>query len=364
MDVPRHRSSEPTPAERGYALGAAERERIGMVAGVYDGLFAVTSGLGPADVRRLGGQALERIAAWSPDLAAEIDGIAAGSGLQIEAVAALNARTELLAAAAGECSTIACLGTATSSGHALGVQTWDWHEELAGGWLVWTIEHADGRRTETLTEAGIVGKIGMNDRGVGVLLNILGHRDDGSPLGVPVHALCRRILDEADGAVQALQILAAAEMSASSAVTVVADDEDGGVACAVELSPTGPGFVTPDERGILVHTNHFLAEPGRAGDTGVRTGPDSVLRLDLARRRVAGIDAGAIDADVVLDAMASHRANPGAICCHPAAGAVFGDRWTTLATVVLEPALREMRVLRGGPCQTEAASTTAAAARQ
>ena len=93
----------------------------------------------------------------------------------------------------------------TASGSALGIQTWDWHNELAEGWMVWTIEHPDGRRVETLTEAGIVGKIGMNDRGVAVLLNILGHRDDGPPVGVPVHVLCRSVLDQADGAVAALE---------------------------------------------------------------------------------------------------------------------------------------------------------------
>jgi len=63
--------------------------------------------------------------------------------------------------------------------------------------------------------------------------------------------------------------------------------------------------------------------------------------------------------------MESHRGGAGAICCHPAAGAVFGDRWTTLATVVVEPARADMLIYAGGPCQRAAtASTTAAAAKQ
>ena len=331
---------------------------------VYRRLFAVRVGLSGDDLRRLGSQALDRIAAWSPALLEEIDGIAHGSGFEVELIGALNARTELLAASAGECSTIACLGTATASGSPLGVQTWDWHEELREGWLVWTIEHADGRRVETLTEAGIVGKIGVNASGVGVLLNILGHRGDHSPVGVPVHALCRRVLDEADGAVAALTMAAGATMSASSALTVVADDADGGVACTVELSPAGPGFVMPDARGVLIHTNHFLADPGPARATrwcasrptrcyGSITPPGGWPQIEAP-----------IEAEDLLTAMDSHRGGSGAICCHPAAGAVFGDRWTTLATVVIEPARAEMRVLAGGPCQRAAASTTAAAAKQ
>jgi isopenicillin-N N-acyltransferase-like protein len=358
----RHFSAEAGAGDRGHALGAAQRERIRLVTGVYARLHAL-NGLGDADVAALGVQALDRISAFAPELAGEIEGIASGSGLPVETIAALNARTEILAATAGECSTIACLGSMTASGSALGVQTWDWHNELADGWIVWTIQHPDGRRVETMTEAGIVGKIGMNDRGVAVLLNILGHRDDGPPIGVPVHILCRAVLDRADGAVQALETIAAADLSASSAITVITD-EDGGAICTAEVSPAGPGFLTPDERGVLVHTNHFLEQPGRSGDTGVRAGPGTILRLDLARRRMAAMRPGEVTPAGVLAAMASHRGGPSAMCCHPNAGDGLGDRWTTLATIVAEPAARELTVYRGGPCQIAAASTTAAAARQ
>jgi isopenicillin-N N-acyltransferase-like protein len=358
----RHFSAEAAPGDRGRGLGAAQRDRIAHSTGVYARLFAL-NGLGDGDVAALGAEALERIGEFAPELGTEIEGIAAGAGLPVETLGALNARTEILAASAGECSTIACLGAMTASGSALGIQTWDWHNELSDGWIVWTIEHPDGRRVETMTEAGIVGKIGMNDRGVAVLLNILGHRDDGPPVGVPIHVLCRAVLDRADGAVAALDTIAAAEVSASSAITVVTD-EDGGAVCTVEVSPAGPGFVTPDERGVLVHTNHFVEQPGRAGDTGVRDGPGTILRLDLAKRRMASMRPGEVTPEAVLAAMASHRGGPSAMCCHPDPGDTLGDRWTTLATIVADPAARELTVHRGGPCQIAAASTTAAAARQ
>jgi isopenicillin-N N-acyltransferase-like protein len=358
----RHFSNDASAADRGRGLGVAQRDRIGLVTGVYASLYAL-NGLGAADIARLGGQALDRIAVFAPELESEIEGIAAGCGLPVETIGALNARTEILAAAAGECSTIACLGSMTASGSALGIQTWDWHHELADGWIVWTIEHSDGRRVETLTEAGIVGKIGMNDHGVAVLLNILGHRDDGPPVGVPIHVLCRAVLDRADGAVTALETIAGAEVSASSAITVVTD-EDGGAVCTVEVSPAGPSFVTPDDRGVLVHTNHFLEQPGTAGDSAVREAPGTILRLDLARRRMAAMRPGEVTAGAVLAAMASHRGGSSAMCCHAEPGAALGGRWTTLATVVAEPGVRGLVVYRDGPCQIEAASTTAAAARQ
>ena len=80
-------------------------------------------------------------------LAREIEGIADGAGLPVEHVAALNARTEVLALAAaggrGECSVAVVLDGEREGPVAL--QTWDWHEELAGSFHVLCIEHPDGR---------------------------------------------------------------------------------------------------------------------------------------------------------------------------------------------------------------------------
>jgi len=213
-----------------------------------------------------------------------------------------------------------------------------------------------------MTEAGIVGKVGVNGAGVAVLLNILGHRDDGPPIGAPVHVLCRHVLDQSRDGVEAMAILSNATMSASSAVTVIADDADGGIVCCVELSPAGPGFVTPDQDGLIAHANHFLADPGRQADTMVREAPDSVLRLDHAARRLrAAAASGPLTEDALRDVLHSHRGGAGGICCHPHPDAAFGDRWQTLATVAVDPAHRSMRLLSGGPCQSQ---STEAAARQ
>ncbi len=59
------------------------------------------------------------------------------------------------------------------------------------------IEHPDGQVVRTLTEYGIVGKLGVSRRGLGLLLNILHHEGDGRGIGVPVHVVARRVLDEA-----------------------------------------------------------------------------------------------------------------------------------------------------------------------
>ncbi len=353
MSIPAHHSTESTPGDRGRGLGAAQADRIAATAEIYLRLFRLR-GLEEGQVLEFGAEALDRIGDFSPQLSDEIAGIAAGSGLAPELIGALNARTELLAAGRGECSVIACLGTATSSGTPIGVQTWDWHDELSDSWMRWTIDHPGGHRVETMTEAGIVGKVGVSSEGVAILLNILGHRDDGPPIGIPVHVLNRHVLDRAGDGVEALAMLSNAAMSASSAVTVIADDEDGGTVCTVELSPAGPGFVTPDLRGVLFHTNHFLADPGRLGDTDLEIAPNTVLRLDHATRAMSRILVGEIDQDAILQAMHSHQGGgPDGICCHPSPSAPFGDRWRTLATIIVEPADGRMTLRRNGPCGHE-----------
>jgi hypothetical protein len=195
MSHPRFTSAVLTPRERGREFGETWRARIAATVDGYRGLFAMA---GTADLSLLGEQALARIDGWAPDLGEEIRGLAEGAGLPLHDVAAANARTEILAMLghrAAECSAIVALGA--PGAEPVAVQTWDWYAGFADKWLVWTIPHSDGRQTTTLTEFGIVGKLGVNSRGVGCLFNILHHQSDGAPMGISVHVVARRLLDEA-----------------------------------------------------------------------------------------------------------------------------------------------------------------------
>ena len=223
------------------------------------------------------------------------------------------------------------------------MQTWDWHAELADGWLVWTIEHPGGRVVNTLTEYGIVGKIGVGGA-LGVHLNILHHARDGGPVGVPVHVVVRHLLDAARDVGHARDLAAAARVSASSALTLVG----AGAAVTAELHPGGPGIVHPDAHGMLLHANHFLAPDAAAGDRAHVDDPGSYGRLDDLRARLG--ERPPRDREAALAALCSHAGGYDAICCHPDPAAPPGDRWATLATVALDPAHGTLAVRAGGPC--------------
>ena len=106
-----------------------------------------------------------------------------------------------------------------------------------------------------MTEAGLLAKVGINSQGLAVSLNILTHADDGGPVGVPVHLLLRELLATCSTVEDVAAVVEEAQMSASSAITVV--DAQGGGA-TFELSPVGSARLEPDATGHLYHANIFL----------------------------------------------------------------------------------------------------------
>ena len=347
-----YRSAPAAPHARGLDFGAAHSAEIKRTIAHYDALFQLVAER-YVDLVGEGTEALDVIQAYSPDAADELVGMATGAEVPLAVLAALNARTEILArlgnVTRGECSTVVCLGT---SGSPVSVQTWDWYELLQEDWLLWTIEHEDGTVVHTITEYGILGKIGVNNRGVGVHLNILHHREDGGPIAVPVHVLARTVLDRSHGLGDALVEVGAVRTSASSVLTLVGADAAGASAICAELSPAGPRYVLPSRDGVLLHTNHFLDPIAAAGDLEPRIGPDSFLRLDVLRRALARRHD--LDRDAIVTAMANHVGAGGALCCHPEANAAPSDRWATLVTVALDVLHGTLSARSGGPCNVSA----------
>lgn len=349
MAVRIHLSAPATPAERGEELGAAHAEEIALTLERYRMLFAQLAGE-PVDLHGAGAQALEAIEAFAPEAAAEIRGIAGGAGLEPGEVAALNARTEILAGLGAsppaECTTVVSIDH--TAGSVLTMQTWDWHELLADSWLAWTIEHPDGHVVHTVTEYGILGKIGVSTHGIGLHLNILRHSGDGGRIGVPVHVLARTVLDRARTPGEAVALLGAAETSASSAITLVGDGPRGTTAVTAEVASVGPRFVAPSERGLLLHTNHFLDPHLAAGDEAPHWAPDSYLRLEALRRRLhEGVPR---NREGLRATLCDHSAGAPSICSHADPDAVLGDQWATLATISLEVAGGSLWVHAGPPC--------------
>ncbi|MBK1787037.1 C45 family autoproteolytic acyltransferase/hydolase [Prauserella cavernicola] len=347
--VPAHATTATDPAARGHELGTACREAIHETYAGYARLFAA-HGLHPHHVRDHGRAAFAAIDAWAPHLAEEITGLAEGSGLSVWKVAALNARTEILAAAAvtgeGECSTSVVLPGGGAPPRT--VQTWDWHDTLRGGMLAWTYTTSEGRRVATFTECGVLAKIGVNDAGLGLHFNVLRHLSDSAGIGVPVHAVARRVLDEAVTVDDAARIARSARLSASTVLTVVTRDE----ARCLELCPAGIGEVYPDD-GFLLHTNHFLAPELAGGERTTAASGSSTFERDAWLRERAATALRADDLTARAHALCAHREDGAPVCAHADLALPEHQRWESLATISLDVVAGDLHVHRGGPCEVE-----------
>jgi isopenicillin-N N-acyltransferase-like protein len=347
---PAHRSTEADPAARGRAFGAAMAASVERTLRCYRRLFEVWSGLGLAAVRDRGTQVAAALAPW-PELVEEIRGIAAGAGQDVRELLAVNARTELLGGGGpAECSVVGLLPRASGDGGTVLAQNWDWHPDSAP--VLWSIATPDGHVLTTLTEAGIVAKIGCNDRGLGCCLNMLGADSDaGDAGGVPIHVLLRLVLERCGSVAEAVALLLDARVGASSAITVASDGgrEEEPALATVELSPAGSRTLAPDAHGVLVHANHFLHADLRPHDANVRSWPETLERQRIACAR---LDArhGPVGGAALEALLRSHANAPDAICRHEVADVPYEDRDATLASVVMHLAEGRMLVAAGTPC--------------
>jgi isopenicillin-N N-acyltransferase like protein len=347
VSYPRFTSTELAPRSRGREFGETWREKITATVDGYRGLF---TGLSSDDLDLLGARALERIDDWAPELGAEIRGLAEGAAVPVHDIAAVNARTEILATIghrAAECSAIVALrGPGTEP---VAMQNWDWYAGFADQWLVWEIPFPDGRRTVTLTEFGVLGKIGVNSRGVGCLFNILHHESDGAFMGVPVHIVARRLLDQAASVSGGLKLTGTAQVSASTVITVIGGLRAGKSALSAELWPNGPQFLLPDPDGLLLHTNHFLSPRAADGDAEPVNEPDTLVRLEVMRRHLTGRGRD-LTCSAALDVLREHT---GYLCCHPEPGQPLQYEFQTLASVRIDFAASDLDVISGPPCQLQ-----------
>jgi isopenicillin-N N-acyltransferase like protein len=293
-----------TARERGRIHGAAARTRIERSVATYAGLFAYC-GIDWREAQERGAAYRDVIAGLDAELLEEIVGIAEGSGRSLNEILALNARTEILPPSYpaersprwqsvddanrasgvpdwGECTAIAVPPAASATGGTLLAQNWDWLGAQRDALVVLRIRETDRSSCMTLTEAGMLAKIGLNDRGLGVCLNILRSTTDGSMPGVPVHPLLRALLKCGD---LEHAIALAERLSFSASSNVLCADARGGAA-NLEFSPLGLRVMRSDGAAIC-HTNHFLSPGHGPGEIALAPSPSSVPRLARASALVA-----------------------------------------------------------------------------
>ncbi len=335
---------DPKACGRQHGRQAADLIRFNLVG--YWRLFEFYSQLDRPAVLAQARHYFDPIRAYAPHLLEEMGGIADGAGVSLEEILALNCRTELLsvgAIPARECTAVYVGPEATANGHALLAQNWDWSEILRGGMVLMRVEQPDRPVVWTLTEAGMVGKIGCNGAGVGVCANFV--RTDYRQQGVPFHAIFREALN----APRLGKAVAAVyrEQRGDSGNFLLADAA--GEAIDLEATPADIGFLYPNE-GLLLHTNHFVTPRLQARDAGILESDNTLVRYGRALRWLQA-NKGKITAETLQTLFRDHFNFPKAICRHPDPAEPEVEQTATLACIVMDLTAGEMSLAVGEPCQ-------------
>jgi isopenicillin-N N-acyltransferase-like protein len=366
--------------DRGHKRGQELRTGITSTLAAYRRYFDHLN-IAEEAVRSAAASSFEALQKWSPTDAEEVAAVAAGAGIEVGELMEIIARTEIMTqakAAPTECSTVSF----SSPGASVAAQNWDWAADFSTLWHINDVGAVPGQHRHVgIAEFGMLGKIGLNEAGVGVLLNILKHTADG-PGGVPVHAILGRVLAQASSLDEALEIIHSAPTSSSSIITVITAE----AAVQVEIAGDrkrerrtgGAGTDSARDKGagdggFLIHTNHFLHPDLLEGALELR--PDStsreryrhleetVERFAATRQRVADEGAGATrtaveHADAAnpvtvgdLTKLLTTGPDEAPVCCTPAPGATYGNRSATLVSVRIDPARRQIDVAPGSPAE-------------
>jgi isopenicillin-N N-acyltransferase-like protein len=339
--------------ERGRLQGGIARDRIERSVANYAHLFAFC-GISWDEAQQRAGTYRDPIGALDAGLLEEIEGIAAGSGRKPGEILALNARTELLppnylskaGVPSGECTAIAVRAAVSATSGTLLAQNWDWLGTQREALILLRVPESDHPGLLTLTEAGMLAKIGMNTLGFGICLNILRSVGDGKKPGVPVHVLLRALLGCRTVA-DAVALTSKLSFSASSNV-LCADVT--GEAASLELSPFGVRVV-PGTEGTLCHTNHFIASGTEGWQLELADNLSSEPRLERARRHAAALETHGIEDLKTL--LRDESEGFLSICRRPDPSLAEEGRIETVASVIMELARATIHVAPDIPTLTE-----------
>ncbi len=295
-----------------------------------------------ADVLKAARSCLPVTRAYDPQGFQELQGIAEGAGLSMEQILALNGLTDLRDWLAwggdedslGGCSAFVTQADMTQDGEMICGQTWD----LATNNMPYVIgvhrQPDKGPQTWTLTTAGCLSLIGMNEDGICVGTTNVRVTDAGS--GVVYLSIIHKALS-ADSHSAAVACVTEAPR-ASGHFYYVADGE--GNATALECT----GTRLHQERvkqGVYVHCNHCLIAENAAleGNEPTASSLERTSRLDRLFRENAGNNS----IESAKGFLANTEGGLTAICRDDTEGI------SSNGAVVMVPSRREIQACHGLP---------------
>jgi len=334
-----------TPYAMGLTHGRTLTTQIKANFNAYLQMIQNSSGLNPDVISILAKKFLPELERAAPQILEEMQGIADGAGVSMETVLVINARSELAFPdqLGAECTVIGLSGRRTTSGRVLMAQNWDWIPAVKHTTVFFRIQPQGLPRILMLAEAGQVGKLGFNETGLGLMLNLLIGK--GVCWGVPTHVLLRQVLSAAT-IEQATAMIRGAKCAASSHMLLGAA---AGNIIGLEVSPAGVAEIGPKD-GIVLHTNHFCDALLSKQDLALDIVPDTTVRLSratsLCERREKW------DAESIREVLSDHANEPSSICRHIDPQKPEHARMETLVSLIFDLNAKTAWVAHGQPCRS------------
>lgn len=337
-----------SPRERGQAHGETFKDLIrDLVSASFDDLEQTSTShdlepLTKARALEISSTYWEPCRDYSPTLIEEMEGISEGSGVAADEILCLNAFLELHdylsnAFVVPGCTSLMVPGDTCGNG-ALIAQNYDLSSVYAEAAVVIKVERDDGPNALFYTSAGMLGCAGVNEAGIGVVINNLVPAD--SEAGVIYPFIIRGILSS-ERIGDAIDAVIAKPRA--SGMNYVLCDENGEI---YDLETSARDYeVTYPFDGPMAHSNHFLQD--RLKPLERRHWPSrgqSISRWGRANRLLKS--STKLDLDSLKDCLSDRVNAPMGICRHNELvdGEPCGQ---TIAGIVLDPPGRKAWITRG-----------------
>ena len=267
---------------------------------------------------------------YAPDQYAMMEGMSEGSGLSMKDLFYLTGCFELDAAfpAYLACTSYAASGKATKDGKTILGQNYDWYHGSIP--VVLRIKPDHGPAFLSVTLAGHLPQVGINEYGIGQFVNILLTATAGP--GVPYNVLVAKVLTQKNVPDMIRTITQAPRAIAFNHMLAGKDGE----IIDVETAPYSCGLVLPHD-DILAHANHYECHYLKKDDFADQTSfPDTFLRA-YRLQQLMEEKRGELCPEVMKQLLTDHRGYPDCICRHLDTTGPIGEQFETSMSMIAVP---------------------------
>jgi isopenicillin-N N-acyltransferase-like protein len=341
---------EGTVFEVGLQHGTSAAERVHKSLDFYRLAFLEKANLQWAKALEIAESFVPVIKDYDPGSIEEIKGIAQGSDCKFQEIMAINCRSEIMYMSQhfnDGCTTVAVLPEASENGVTLLGQNWDFRSACLETTILTEIHRKEGMRSFNFIEAGMLARNGMNSAGIGVVGNFLLTNRDRKKSGIPFPFVRRRLL-ASKTIFEAMETVIKAEKSSSNN-TIIGTYQ--GFAIDIEATPEHFYHIYPDN-GLLVHTNHFLADLISEKDINKYRMVDTLYR-DWRLKSLLKSKMGHISAEDIRAALSDHFGYPRSICRHKEPEMKASEMLQTVGSIIMDLNRGKIIVAAGCPCEAD-----------